>query len=105
MRTIGQDVRFAIRRMKSTPGFTLAAIATLALGLGVNSAALSLAHAVFLKPLPVPEASRIVLVDATLPDPSDGGIYPLVCRLSATIATTHDRSQHSPPTTRPRRCT
>lgn len=68
MRTIGQDVRYAIRRMKGTPGFTLAAIATLALGLGVNSAALGLADALYLKPLPAPDASRLVLVDATLPN-------------------------------------
>jgi hypothetical protein len=43
MATIGQDLRYAIRRMKETPGFTVAAIATLALGLGVNSGVLSLA--------------------------------------------------------------
>ena len=67
MAITGQDLRYAIRRMKDTPGFTVAAIATLALGLGVNSAVLSLAHAIFLKPLPLPEASRLMLVDQTLP--------------------------------------
>ncbi len=52
--------------MKATPVFTAAAIATFALGLGVNSAVLSLAHTLFLKPLPVPEASKVVLIDATI---------------------------------------
>lgn len=61
-----QDARIAIRRMKQAPGFTAAAIATLALGLGLNSAVVSLAYALFLKPLPVDEASRLVLVDQTL---------------------------------------
>jgi predicted permease len=62
----GQDLRHALRRLTTTPGFTVAAIATLALGLGVNSAVLSLAHALFLKPLPLPGASRLVLVDSTV---------------------------------------
>ncbi len=62
----GQDVRHAIRMMKRTPGFTAAAIATLALGLGLNSAVLSLAYTLFLKPLPVDEPARLVLVDQTL---------------------------------------
>lgn len=60
-----QDARIALRRMKQSPGFTAAAVAVLALGLGLNSAVLSLAYALFLKPLPVDEASRIVVVDQT----------------------------------------
>jgi predicted permease len=67
MTTIAQDIRYGLRRMKATPLFTAAAIATFALGLGVNSAVLSLAHTIFLKPLPVADASRVVLVDATVP--------------------------------------
>ncbi len=67
MTVTGQDLRYAIRRMKDTPGFTVAAIATLALGLGLNSAVLSVVHAIYLSPLPVPQASRLVLVDQTIP--------------------------------------
>jgi predicted permease len=63
-----QDVRIAFRRMWKTPGFTLAAIATLALGLGLTSAVMSLADALFLRPLPVDDASRLVFVDQTRRD-------------------------------------
>ena len=58
-----QDVRIALRRMWKTPGFTAAAIATLALGLGLTSAVMSLAYALFLRPLPVDNAARVVFVD------------------------------------------
>ena len=66
MGTFGQDVRYGIRRMKRSPGFTAAAVATLALGLGLNSAVSSLAHALFLKRLPLDESERLALVDQTL---------------------------------------
>jgi predicted permease len=60
-----QDVRIALRRMWQTPGFMAAAIGTLALGLGLTSAVMSLAYALFLRPLPVDEAARVVFVDQT----------------------------------------
>src|SRR5262245_40222063 len=63
-----QDVQIALRRMRKTPGFTVAAIGTLALGLGLNSAVLSLAHALFLGPLPVPGASRLAIIETTVPN-------------------------------------
>jgi predicted permease len=63
-----QDVRIALRRMWKTPAFTAAAIATLALGLGLTSAVMSLAYALFLRPLPVDDAARVVLVDQTRRD-------------------------------------
>jgi len=65
-----QDVRIAVRRTWKTPGFTVAAIATLALGLGLTSAILSLAYALFLRPLPVSDASRLVFADGgfSVPD-------------------------------------
>jgi predicted permease len=68
MATIGQDLRYALRRIKDTPLFSVAAIVTLALGLGVNSAVLSLANTIFLKPLRLPDAGRVVSVDRTRPD-------------------------------------
>ena len=65
-----QDIRVALRRMRKTPGFTVAAIATLALGLGLTSAVMSLAYALFMRPLPVDDASRLVFVDQTLVRPA-----------------------------------
>ena len=68
MASIRQDLRYAIRRLKETPGFTIAAIVTLALGLGLNSAVLSAAYSIFLKPLPLFDSSRLALVDETHAD-------------------------------------
>ncbi len=56
------DVRFAIRQLKSAPGFTMVAAVTLALGIGANSAIFALADATLLRPLPFRDAERLVLV-------------------------------------------
>ena len=72
-----QDVRLALRRMRAAPGFTAAAIATLALGLGLTSAVMTLAYTLFLRPLPVEDASRLVIVDQTLPNRPVSIGYPL----------------------------
>jgi putative ABC transport system permease protein len=69
------DVRIALRRIGQTPGFTVAAIATLALGLGLTSAIMSLAYALFLRPLPVDDAARIVFVEQTRVDQPGGWGY------------------------------
>ena len=58
----GKDVRFAIRQMKASPGFTLVAALTLALGIGANSAMFALADATLLRPLVYPEPDRLVMV-------------------------------------------
>src|SRR5689334_12585697 len=57
-----QDIRFALRTFKHSPGFTAVAGLTIALGLGATTAIFSVVDALILKPLPYPEADRIAMV-------------------------------------------
>ena len=59
-----QDAGFALRQMLATPAFSLIAIATLALGIGSTTAIYSAVNAVVLRPLPVPEPDRVVIVNS-----------------------------------------
>jgi predicted permease len=66
------DVRFALRTLRKNSGFSLVAILSLALGIGANAAVFSLAEFLLLRPLPVPRASEVVVVQAQLRGESTG---------------------------------
>jgi putative ABC transport system permease protein len=67
-----QDVAFAGRMLRKSPGFTFAAVLTLAVGIGINVAIYSVIHAVLLSALPFPESDRLVAISET----AGGNVWP-----------------------------
>src|SRR5690348_17596122 len=71
-----QDLKYALRNLWRTPGFTAVAVLSLAIGIGANSAIFSLIYSILLGPLPVSHPERLVLVQHSGPDfPNDQFSY------------------------------
>src|SRR5690349_15910456 len=70
------DLRYALRALLKTPGFSVIAVLTLALGIGGTTAIFTLVNALLLKPLPFKDPSHLMMVHLKAPDPRSGpGIF------------------------------
>lgn len=74
MEVFSQDVRYALRALVRQPGFAIVASLTLALGIGATTSIFSVVEAVVLRPLPWPDADRLVMVYGTRGDNRGGGV-------------------------------
>src|SRR5690242_16058673 len=62
LENLQRDIRFSLRLLRKSPGFTLIALLTLTVGIGANTAVFSLINGLLLRPLPVPHADRLAVL-------------------------------------------
>ena len=75
MKTLVQDIRYALRMLRKSPAFTLIAVLTLALGIGANTAIFSLADAFLVHPISLPDAGRLMMLSLYQKAPVSPGDY------------------------------
>ena len=98
LETLFQDLRYAVRMLRKNPGFTIAAVITLALGIGANTAIFSIVDAALLRPLPFKDSSRIQSVStktAMFPTFSLGNSWPAFQQIRSQAASLEESAVYS----------
>jgi putative ABC transport system permease protein len=76
MTGLAQDLRYAFRQLRKSPGFATVAIVTFTLGIGVNTAIFNVIEAVVVRPLPFADPDRLVWLNGKMPQTDDAGVSP-----------------------------